>query len=58
MKSFNVRVSFNMEAIAEDAQDAIRMCINRVSVPGHTVADFNAEVVNSHKLEGDESEAS
>jgi hypothetical protein len=54
-KSFNVKISFNLEIIGYDPQDAIRMAINKVQCPGMIAANMEADIVNvKYIIEGDE----
>ena len=47
MKSYNVKISFNMEIIGDDEEMIKRVAAARVEVAGHAVSDFDVEIVNS-----------
>ena len=46
MKSYNVKISFNMEIIGDDEEMIKKVAANRVEVVGHAVSDFDVEIVN------------
>ena len=51
MKSYNVFISFNIEQIADNAQDAVRYAVNKVKCPGTLVANFEARIINERTID-------
>ena len=50
MKSYNVKISFNMEIIGDDEDMIKRVAAARVEVAGHAVSDFDVKIVNSREI--------
>ena len=45
-KSFNIKISFNLEIIDKDPERAIQKALNKVECPGMMVANIEANIIN------------
>ena len=52
-KSYNIKISFNLEIIDKNPEAAIKKALNKVECPGMVAANMEAVIINARPTEED-----